>query len=428
MLASTWKPNRLKVRRRPEKRPKKSKMKTQFPKKKRKKKIPSATGTAGSAAFSKIPTNGRLIEPASVYFHIPFCSRKCPYCHFYVLPDEERFKTQLISALALEWKKQAPLLAGKDLISLYFGGGTPFLFGPDAIKTIIEWVNPPKHAEITLEANPENVTLELMQAYKKAGINRVSIGVQSLDDSSLNTLERTHNAAAAIRAIELTKEAGIDNISIDLMYDLPSQTLESWERTLDRLEHLPITHLSLYNLTFEPHTVFFKHRKKLTPLVPTPDLSLKMLETAVQRLEALGLARYEISAFAKPGYASKHNSGYWTARPFLGFGPSAFSYWEGKRFRNIANLSAYAKALAAGDSPVDFSETLAHPDNLHELLAVRLRLLEGVDLAQFPPLPPATHAILHSLATQGWLELQPAHVKLSQEGLLFYDSVATAII
>ncbi len=365
---------------------------------------------------------------ASVYFHIPFCSRKCPYCHFYVLPDEERFKTQLLSALALEWKTQSPLLASKELISVYFGGGTPFLFGPAAIQTIIDWIKPPSSCEITLEANPENVTLELMQAYREAGINRVSIGVQSLDDTSLDTLKRTHNAEAALRAIEQTKKAGIDNISIDLMYDLPSQTFASWESTLSRLEELPITHLSLYNLTFEPHTVFFKHRKKLVPTVPSPTLSLRMLQTAVERLEALGLKRYEISAFAKPGFASKHNSGYWTARPFLGFGPSAFSYWEGKRFQNAANLSAYAKALAEGRSPVDFSEALAYPDNIHELLAVRLRLLEGVDLTQFPQLPANTHTILRTLAAQGWLELTPSHAKLSQEGLLFYDSVAAAII
>ena len=345
-----------------------------------------------------------------------------------MLPDEERFKTQLLSALDLEWKKQSPLLANKEIVSLYFGGGTPFLFGPAAIQKIIDWVSPPAGCEITLEANPENVTLELMQAYQKAGINRVSIGVQSLDDSSLDTLNRTHNAETAIRAIELTQQSGIDNISIDLMYDLPSQTLESWKRTLSRLENLPIAHLSLYNLTFEPHTVFFKHRKKLLPRVPAPEISLQMLKTAVTRLEALGLKRYEISAFAKPGFASRHNSGYWTARPFLGFGPSAFSYWEGRRFQNAANLSSYAKALAENRSPVDFSETLAYPDNLHELLAVRLRLLEGVDLAHFPNLPPATHAILHTLAAQGWLELTPTHAKLSQEGLLFYDSVATAII
>lgn len=345
-----------------------------------------------------------------------------------MLPDEERFKIQLLAALDLEWKKQSPLLANKEIVSLYFGGGTPFLFGPAAIQKIIDWVSPPTGCEITLEANPENVTLELMQAYKEAGINRVSIGVQSLDDSSLNTLSRTHNAETAIRAIELTHQAGIENISIDLMYDLPSQTLESWERTLSRLERLPIAHLSLYNLTFEPHTVFFKHRKKLLPQVPTAETSLQMLKTAVDRLEALGLKRYEISAFAKPGFASRHNSGYWTARPFLGFGPSAFSYWEGQRFQNVANLSSYAKALAENRSPVDFSETLAYPDNLHELLAVRLRLLEGVDLAHFPNLPPATHAILRTLEAQGWLELTPTHAKLSQEGLLFYDSVATAII
>jgi oxygen-independent coproporphyrinogen-3 oxidase len=185
-------------------------------------------------------------------------------------------------------------------------------------------------------------------------------------------------------------------------------------------------------LTFEPHTVFFKREKELTPLLPSPEESLELLQLAVIRLEEMELHRYEISAFAKQGYQAVHNVGYWTARPFLGFGPSAFSYWEKKRFRNIAHLGKYEEALASGKSPVDFEEQLAYPDNLHELLAVELRLLRGVCVDQFQKkhgkLPATTHEILDQLIQKGWLTQDNSRLHLSERGLLFYDSVASELI
>jgi oxygen-independent coproporphyrinogen-3 oxidase len=365
-------------------------------------------------------------NPYSLYFHLPFCRRKCPYCHFFVLPDKVELKDSLLEALELEWKSISSKREHKELVSIYFGGGTPTLMGPAALEKILKWIEIPADCEITLEANPEEVTLPLMQAFAAVGINRVSIGVQSLDDSSLNTLERQHTAKKALLAIENTYQAGISNISIDLMYDLPGQTLTSWEKTLAQVQHLPITHLSLYNLTIEPHTAFFKRKKELIPLLPSPDTSLAMLEAATSSLTHL--KRYEISAFAKPGFASRHNTGYWTGRPFLGLGPSAFSYWDKKRFRNAANLSHYAKALQKGDSPIDFEEELPYPDSLNELLAIHLRLLEGVDLTTFSPLPEATHQALLQLEAQGWLILSPTRAQLTAQGLLFYDSVAEALI
>lgn len=373
-----------------------------------------------------MPTSGEV----SLYFHIPFCSRKCPYCHFYVLPNDESLKSLLMEALALEWQSILPKLAGKRIVSIYFGGGTPTLLGPEAIHTILEKIERPQECEITLEANPENVSA--MPAFAAAGINRVSIGVQSLDDSSLMTLERQHNAQTALAAIETTYRAGIKNISIDLMYDLPNQTLESWERTLSHLAALPITHLSLYNLTFEPATVFFKKRKELQPLVPTPDLSLQMLEKAVSHLEKIGLMRYEISAFAKQGFASRHNSGYWTARPFLGLGPSAFSYWEGRRFRNMAHLKNYAAALQRKEAPLDFEETLSPTARLAELLAIELRLTAGVDLPTFQqrhgPIPPSLLESLLTLHTKGWLQENSSRIQLTETGRLFYDSVGEELV
>ncbi len=367
-----------------------------------------------------MPTTGEI----SLYFHIPFCRRKCPYCHFYVIPHKTEAVNSLLDSLRLEWDQNKHLVQGKQIVSVYFGGGTPFLIGPEAIAEILSWIQPPSNAEITLEANPEDATLPAMQAFAKAGINRISLGVQSLDNPLLKVLGRHHSAQQAKAAILDTAEAGISNITIDLMYEIPQQTLTSWENTLAQLPALPITHLSLYNLTIEPQTVFYKKRSALTPLLPSSEKSLIMLNTAVAALEQMGLKRYEISAFAKEDFIARHNTGYWLGRLFLGFGPSAFSYFEGKRYRNFCDLKKYATALSAGKSPVDFTEQLSPLASLHERLAVKLRMLEGVDRREFP----VDDALYQKLQNKRWLHLDQHSAKLTEEGLLFYDSVAEEII
>lgn len=389
---------------------------------------------------SSIPTRtiGRLKDhPISLYFHIPFCSKKCDYCHFYVLPDREPLKLQLIEGFERElalWHEQ---LQGKHLISIYFGGGTPALFGAKPLAKLLDVVHASipfdaNHIEITLEANPENITKQLISDYAAAGVNRMSIGIQSLDNNLLTRLGRTHNANKAIDAVIATHDAGIDNISIDLMYDIPGQTLNSWQNTLNHVSTLPITHLSLYNLTIEPHTVFFKYQESLRKLLPDAESSAEMYRIAVDQMNAHGLLQYEISAFAKRDLYSRHNVGYWTGRPFLGFGPSAFSYWEGRRFRNVANLSRYLKALQEGKSPIDFEEKLQPEQHQRELLAIALRLLQGVDIAEFQkvhsPLSKELMDTLDKLEKEDFLIKKNNIVALSTKGLLFYDSVAIEII
>jgi oxygen-independent coproporphyrinogen-3 oxidase len=364
-----------------------------------------------------MPTTGEI----SLYFHVPFCRRKCPYCHFYVTPLQD--PQLLLDSFRCEWQLNSPLIQDK-IVSVYFGGGTPFLIGPEAIGEILSWIEPPADAEITLEANPEDITLPALQAFAKAGINRLSLGVQSLDNTLLKTLGRHHSAQQAKEGVFAAAEAGIQNVTIDLMYEIPTQTLPMWEETLRQVQKLPITHLSLYNLTIEPQTVFYKRRSQLTPLLPSSEESLAMLNTAVQALDEIGLKRYEISAFAKEGYQAKHNTGYWLGRPFLGFGPSAFSYFEGKRLRNICDLKKYAAALLSNKSPIDFEEKLQPLASLHERLAVRLRLLEGVDRQEYP-VDPALYRKLQSL---GWLDIEGPRAKLTEKGLLFYDSVAEEIV
>lgn len=370
----------------------------------------------------------------SLYIHVPFCTHKCAYCHFYVIPDKDPFKVQFLKSLKQEWNHWLPFLQDKTISTVYFGGGTPALLGPPAIGEILNWIKPfiSDKAEITLEANPENISQDLMKSYAETGINRVSIGIQTLDPHLLKVLERTHSAEKSIQAVMMTTEAGISNVTIDLMYDLPGQTLAIWKNTLSEIRKLPITHLSLYNLTIEPHTVFFKHKEILQKQLPDPESSLKMYEMAIELLSESGLKQYEISAFAKEGYYSRHNVGYWTGRPFLGMGPSAFSYWHGKRFSNVANLNKYSKALDEGRSPVDFEEGLEPESRIRELLAVQLRMISGVDMAAFQErygkLDAEVLLTLGKLSEQGLLEMGDSRARLTSKGVLFYDSVASEIV
>lgn len=373
----------------------------------------------------------------SLYFHIPFCKKKCGYCHFYVIPDKDAFKEALMEGLRTEWQLRLPLLHDKEVVSVYFGGGTPFLLGPEKVGEILSWIAPlfskEEIPEITLEANPEFIDKASIEAFASIGINRVSMGVQSFDDVLLQRLTRDHDAKSASAAVLATAQAGITNISIDLMYDIPGQTVESWQRTLEQAAALPITHLSLYNLTIEPHTSFFKHKNRLEADLPDEEASAQMYKNAVSTLAQHGLDQYEISAFARDDKQSRHNVGYWIARPFLGFGPSAFSYWEGARFRNIANLNRYCALLRDKELPIDFDEQLDDAARRRELLAVNIRLKSGVDLDAFErrhgSLEQEVKSALKELLEQGLVEEGPINAyRLTEKGILFYDTVAVALI
>jgi oxygen-independent coproporphyrinogen III oxidase len=372
----------------------------------------------------------------SLYFHIPFCKRKCGYCHFYVLPEQEKSKEQLLKGFQLELTLIKPFLENKRVVTLYFGGGTPSLFGANRLAILLDFVKNTcqvlPSAEITLEVNPENVTPELMEAYAAAGVNRVSIGIQTLDFDLLKFLSRLHSPEVALQAVYATYQAGIKNISVDLMYDLPKQTLEHWNSTLNQIKTLPLSHLSLYNLTIEPHTLFFKNQNQLRAWLPDEETSLAMYEMAVLNLESIGLMQYEISAFAKHGCESQHNSGYWIGRPFWGLGPSAFSYWEGKRFRHVAHLGRYCQILEAGQLPTDFEEKLDLEAHRRELFVIQLRLRQGVSLETFTrahgPLDQTAQTTLHRLIDEDYLSWDRKHIILTKRGILFYDTIAAELI
>jgi oxygen-independent coproporphyrinogen III oxidase len=359
----------------------------------------------------------------SLYFHIPFCTRKCDYCHFYVIPARESHKNLFLQSLQREWTLKSPLMPSESPISIYFGGGTPSLLSSKTIKHILSWISPSPLCEITLEANPESVSLQKMQDFRSAGINRISLGVQSFDDHLLKILSRTHCAHQSMTAIAAIKAAGFDNLSIDLMYDIPGQTHSSWIDTLNQAASLPISHLSLYNLTIEPHTVFFKKREHFKQ--PDSEASLHMLQMALNILKSHHFNRYEISAFSRHGRRSCHNVGYWTGRSYLGFGPSACSYWNQCRFRNTAHLHKYAKTLELHKNPIEFSECLEPKEQIKENLCIGLRLLEGVQIQQWPE---EIVKGIKKLQAFDLLEKKESRLRLTEKGLLFHDTVAEWIM
>ncbi|MCH5204003.1 MAG: radical SAM family heme chaperone HemW [Oscillospiraceae bacterium] len=306
-----------------------------------------------------------------LYIHIPFCAKKCPYCDFYSLPlslqKAEEYKNAVIRNLSRYKEK---------FDTVYFGGGTPTLIF-DKIAEILSEVDLEENAEITIECNPESAGEEVLSELKRAGANRLSFGVQSLDERELSALGRTHSAKAAKESILLAYKLGFENISADLMLGVPNQTPDSLEKTIDELCRLPITHVSAYLLKIEPNTVFGKNPREISDMLPDEDMQAELYLSAVELLEKHGFMQYEISNFAKPGFESLHNLKYWRAEEYVGIGPSAHSYYEGWRFAVPKNLAKFLDNEFQLKEITDFS-----PDKDEEKILLGLRLCEGIVLSE----------------------------------------------
>lgn len=377
------------------------------------------------------------LQPISLYFHIPFCQKKCPYCHFYVTKNLEASRKEFLEALRKDLFFHRNKFHDRELVSIYFGGGTPSLLHAKEIETILSWVfslftSFNDALEITLESNPDTVSREKLLSFRRAGINRISFGVQSFDEDLLRVLGRSHSAQKAKDCVIWAKESGFENISIDLMYDLPGQTMHVWEESLRESLKLPLDHISLYNLIIEEGSAFFRQRKKWESRQSSQEVSLKMFSLVKSKLEQEGFEHYEISAFSKWSKHSKHNTGYWQGREFIGLGPSAFSYFQGSRFKNISNLKVYIKNLQGGMSCVDFIEKLSKQDHLKELFLIELRLLQGITLSKFEDfyaeLPLDFKKGIYRWIREGFLEKTKSVICLSNNGLYVYDSIASDLI
>ena len=340
-------------------------------------------------------------EPIALYVHIPFCLSKCNYCDFNTYEGIENLMPSFVDALCVEIELWGQRLRCPSVSSIFFGGGTPSYLPTDSIVRLLGGINSTMQvapdAEITLEANPDDVNFEKADMWRCAGFNRISIGAQSFDDTILRSLSRRHNVDDTFRALDAVRCVGFNNVSIDLMFGLPNQTLAVWEETLDRAVTLDTDHLSLYDLQIEPGTPL--HRDVQTGMMPTPDddLAADMYEMAMMQLEDARYEHYEISNWARDGNRSEHNLIYWRNKSYLGLGPGAHSSMMGTRFSNMKSPRGYIHSVSAaygvaesdhlsispGDLAIDFVETISRSMAMSETMMLGLRLSEGVSKSDF---------------------------------------------
>lgn len=328
----------------------------------------------------------------SLYLHYPFCLRKCLYCAFNSVADATCAPDEYVSGLLTEMElRRRALDFDASAVTLYFGGGTPSLMEPALAGRLVDAAarlfRLAPDAEVTLECNPGTVTRERLAAFRAAGVNRLSLGVQSFDDGLLQSLGRIHSAGEALDAFAAARGAGFGNVGIDLIHSLPGQTIAMWRGDLLRACALAPEHLSVYGLTIEEGTPFFQLEQEGKLPLPDEDESAGMYEIAAEVLAASGYEQYEIANFARAGYRSVHNSGYWNRRPFLGFGAGAHSFLRspgyGVRFSSPERPEDYLRSIARGELPVAETRTLSQRDAMAEFLFLGLRICSGISLEHF---------------------------------------------
>ncbi len=359
-----------------------------------------------------------------LYLHVPFCVRRCSYCDFSIAVRKRVPVQEYVHALLTE----AAALPEGDFQTVYFGGGTPSLLPPEAIRRLLRELLPRttpdgrRTLEVTLEANPEDVTPDHAKAWRAAGINRVSLGAQSFDDTVLKWMHRSHDAARIGAAVHALRGAGIENISLDLIFGLPEELHRNWERDLELAQALRTTHLSLYGLTVEARTPLERWISRGATHAPDEERYAEEYLLAHRRLTADGFLFYEVSNASLPGFHSRHNSGYWSGQPYVGLGPAAHSFDGTTRRWNLRAWEAYRRAIAEGRSPVESEETLTDEESELERIYLGLRTAEGVAVAALRrPSPPPY------LAAQGWVVEHNGRLRCTPEGWLRLDSLVSEL-
>jgi oxygen-independent coproporphyrinogen-3 oxidase len=335
---------------------------------------------------SSEPSSVRTL-PLGIYLHFPFCVAHCTYCDFYkrlvAEGDQARsFARALAASIPLSAQRHG--ITGRPADTVYFGGGTPSLLNGNELGAILDVLRSifrlDAHAEITLECNPESATAQTLRGFRERGVNRLSLGVQSFDDGVLATLGRAHSAARARQAFREARQAGFDNLSLDLMLALPGQTLDTVRRDVDACVELAPEHLSTYLLEMDKETALRARIERGELASPSEDEAGDMYELVRAGLTGAGYAHYEVSNFALAGSACRHNLKYWTDQPFVGFGPSAWSYLEGGRFREAPDVEGFLVAVGNGEAPVIDKVAGGTRERMAEALFAGLRLVRGVDL------------------------------------------------
>ncbi|MBF0497623.1 MAG: radical SAM family heme chaperone HemW [Deltaproteobacteria bacterium] len=364
-----------------------------------------------------------------IYLHTPFCIKKCAYCDFYSITDR-RLIGPYVDALKREIQRTEYL---GQVDTVYWGGGTPSMLPAATVAEIMDVLAARfeilPDAEISLEANPGTVDLEYLKELKRIGVNRLNLGVQSFNDSDLSFLGRIHNAEEAVKAIGLARQAGFENLGIDLIYGLPGQSRRDLEHQIRAAAALAVEHISCYLLTLEPETPLARRVAQGTVALPDETEAGRLMVAMAQLLAAAGYLRYEISNFAREErYICRHNRRYWTMAPYLGFGPAAHSFVPPRRTWNLSSVSGYIEAITDGRAPLAGSETLTREQRILEAVYLGLRLVEGIDLTAFESVFQVTVQDLFGLHWAGLLasdilEIKNGRLRLTEKGLLLADAV-----
>ena len=324
---------------------------------------------------------------AGIYIHIPFCKTRCTYCDFFSSTNFSS-KNELIETMKLEIVQRKNYL-NEPVETIYFGGGTPSLLSIDEIRQLLETIfqnfSVTNDAEITLEANPDDLSVDFLNQLRTTGVNRLSMGIQSLDDEQLKMISRRHTAEEAVDAIRNAQNAGFDNISIDLIYGLPSQSFISWQNQVDKALEMNIQHLSAYALTYEKNTALWNQMKNGKIMPTDDDTIVAMYKYLIDKCKENHFEHYEISNFAKKGFRSRHNSAYWKQKPYLGIGPAAHSYDLISRQWNVSNIKSYIQLLKSGKEYFE-KEVLNEQDKYNDFVMVSLRTMDGINLRQLEEL------------------------------------------
>ena len=364
-----------------------------------------------------------------LYVHIPFCIKKCAYCDFLSFSSDERTQFAYVDALIREIEFYAPKMQDYFVTTIFVGGGTPTALHEDKmvaiLDTIYKYFHVSKDAEITMECNPGTVTMMKLEKYRKAGVNRLSIGLQSADDGELQILGRIHTYRKFVETFGMARRAGFSNINVDLMSGIPYQTAEKFLQTLQKVVNLKPDHISAYSLIVEEGTPFYEAYKsdlvlqeagKMTKALPTEDEVYRITKLTQQYLEQAGYVQYEISNFARPGCECVHNVGYWTRENYLGLGLGAASLLNNVRYTNTSDMTAYLEGeLRAEECPVSRKE------QMEEFMFLGLRMLHGVTRQQFQdtfgiPIDAIYRDVMEQLKAEGLLELYAGRIALTEKG------------
>jgi oxygen-independent coproporphyrinogen III oxidase len=365
--------------------------------------------------------------PFGLYIHLPFCRRKCPYCGFKSITNAEGMMEEYAEAAMRELRMRSRGRFSGTPRTVYIGGGTPSIVPARLIQGIVGRLSA-ETVECTVEANPDSLEADWLAELLDKGVNRVSIGIQALDDTLLGTLGRLHTAEHAVRAVKAAHKAGFRNISADLMFGIPGQTMEVWRRTLDGVLSLGVTHISAYSLGIEEDTPFFDLARKGGLPVPEPSETADMYEAMTGVLEHGGFEWYEISNFAFPGYSCAHNWGYWNFTPYLGIGSSAHSFDGEKRSWNVADPRDYVRAIGEGREPTEGGETIDERKKTLERLMLSLRTSEGAKKCDLPsPDDPESQEVwakIEELAVKNFVKIgENGTVSLTNCGIMLADEI-----